>query len=296
MLFGLSEAPRFPVDTLVDNLAEKGPGHSFLTDPRNQLNTVRDWLFARLHADPNLRHRFVRLDENEEPVRPRTASTRLLGRLDENEKSARPRTASTRLLGRLDEGEEPTRPRTASTRLLGRLHEGEESTRTASTRLLGRLDEGEEPARPRTASTRLLGRLDEGEESTRTASTRLLGRQSAIGYYLHANQRFLRLLAVLVYMGSGLPPRRRELIGVSWCNQETARNLYVYQHQVMIVTGYYKSQWRVGTRPVARFLPPAVGEVLVRYLIYVPPLLRFFHHCLQTPPPRGFLWADGGTA
>ena len=28
----------------------------------------------------------------------------------------------------------------------------------------------------------------------------------------------------------------------------------------------------------------------------MPPLLRFFYHCLQTPSSRGFFWADGGTA
>lgn len=89
--------------------------------------------------------------------------------------------------------------------------------------------------------------------------------------YLHANQRFLRLLAVLIYWISGLPPRRKELMGVSWCNQEFLRNFYLYYGSVVMITSYHKSQWKIGTRPIARVLASAVGELLVRYLIYIPP-------------------------
>ncbi len=115
-------------------------------------------------------------------------------------------------------------------------------------------------------------------------------RPVAISDYLHANQLFLRLLAPLIYMGSGLPPRRKELAGISWCNQETARNVYLYHGFVAITTGYHKSQWRIGTRPVARFLPQAVGELLVRYLIYVPPFVRFLNHRMQRQNDRSSLF------
>lgn len=40
-------------------------------------------------------------------------------------------------------------------------------------------------------------------------------RQSNMDIYFHANQRFLRLLAVLMYQTSGLPLRRKELTGIS---------------------------------------------------------------------------------
>ena len=125
-------------------------------------------------------------------------------------------------------------------------------------------------------------------------------RESRINEYLHANQLFLQLLAVLIYWTSGLPPRRKELIGIRWCNEETARNIYIHNGAVLIVTGYHKSEWRVGTRPVARVLPSAVGELLIRYLIYIPPLVRFFGHCMQTGTKDrmqstrtgGFLFSD----
>ena len=40
-------------------------------------------------------------------------------------------------------------------------------------------------------------------------------RRSNIDSYLHANQRFLQLLAVLMYWTSNLPSRRKELIEIS---------------------------------------------------------------------------------
>ena len=115
-------------------------------------------------------------------------------------------------------------------------------------------------------------------------------RPSRVQSYLHANQRFLRYLAILIYMGSGLPPRRKEITGLTWCNQETARNIYIHHGLVVFVTGYHKMQWRVGTRPVARFLPPEVGDLLVTYLIYVGPFLRFLHESLDRPTARGYLF------
>ncbi|KAL9606927.1 MAG: hypothetical protein Q9167_008106, partial [Letrouitia subvulpina] len=117
-------------------------------------------------------------------------------------------------------------------------------------------------------------------------------RQSAVNKYLSTSQQFLRQLGVLIYWSSGLPPRRKELAGVLWYNEETPRNLYILDGSVVFLGGYHKSQWRVGTRPVARFLAPAVGDLLVRYLIYIPPFIRFLHDCMHFPPPRGFLFGD----
>jgi len=114
----------------------------------------------------------------------------------------------------------------------------------------------------------------------------------SIDEYLHANRRFLQLIAVLTIMTAGLPARRKELLGISWCNQEAPRNVYICNGLLAIFTGYHKSQWRVGTRPIARFLPPCIGDLVVRYLIYVPSVLSFFNHCMQRSIPRGFLFAE----
>jgi len=95
-------------------------------------------------------------------------------------------------------------------------------------------------------------------------------RKSAIKNYLLAEQKFLRLISVLIYWTSGLPPQRKKLVGTAWCNHESPRNLYVSYRLVILITGYHKFEWRIGTRAIARFLSPVMGHLLVRYLIFVP--------------------------
>lgn len=118
-----------------------------------------------------------------------------------------------------------------------------------------------------------------------------LPKQSAINEYLLANQRFLRLISVLMHWTTGLPARRRELTEITWCNQETPRNLYLSHGMMVLITGYHKSQWRIGTRPIARFLPFILGHLLTKYLIYVPPFIQFLQDCVQPSAcNRGFLF------
>lgn len=114
-----------------------------------------------------------------------------------------------------------------------------------------------------------------------------------VGTYFAHHETFLQLLAVLIYMTAGLPPRRKELLSIAWCNQEVARNLYIYHGQVALITGYHKTQWRIGTRPIARILPHAVGDLVVMYLIYIPRWLNFLFHCMQRTELQGFLFANG---
>ena len=45
-------------------------------------------------------------------------------------------------------------------------------------------------------------------------------------------------------------------------------------------------------RPIARIPHLAVSELLVRYLIYVPPFMRFLNHSMKKPTNRGFLFCD----
>ena len=191
LLFGLHEAPSYPISLLRDNVSDSRPGRCFLDNPQNQLHAVSDWLFHQLQVNLSLRERFFH-----------------------------------------------------------------HSTTAAS------------------------------------GDTSLQWRSLAVASYLHANQEFLRRLAVLIYMGSGLPPRQAELAGITWCNGETVRNIYLHYNLVAVITGYHKSQWRIGTRPTARFLPPAVGELLVRYLIYVPAFVRFLVNCTQQVTPPNTLFSE----
>ena len=74
--------------------------------------------------------------------------------------------------------------------------------------------------------------------------------------------------------------------------EEEEDEITILDGLVVIISGYHKTQWRIGTRPVARFLPPAVGNLLARYLIYVPSFLRFLYGCMQYTPCKGYLFSD----
>ena len=102
--------------------------------------------------------------------------------------------------------------------------------------------------------------------------------------YLSYHNDFLSMLIIAVYFTAGLPPRREELVSITWRNWDVARNLYISDGLFTVITGYHKSQWRVGNRPVARFLPLALGDMLLHYLIYVQPFCRWVRHCLGEPP------------
>ena len=129
--------------------------------------------------------------------------------------------------------------------------------------------------------------------SSTTSTQSFRPRQSKVNEYLLTVQRFIRLIGVLIYWTSGLPPRRKELLGLSWCNHETARNIYISNGMMVFITGYHKSSWRIGYRPIARFLAPAVGDLLVRYLILVPAFVRFLSRCMQSSCQNHFLFSEG---
>ncbi|KAL2040046.1 hypothetical protein N7G274_007449 [Stereocaulon virgatum] len=140
--------------------------------------------------------------------------------------------------------------------------------------------------------TRLQQRFFKGSLREERSADELQYCRPAIAGYLHADKRFLQLLAVLIIMTAGLPPRRPELLGIYWCNRDTPRNLFIYDGLLAVLTSYHKSQWRGGSRPIARFLPPRVGDLVIRDLIYVIPVVNLFTHCMRSPIPRGALFRE----
>lgn len=62
------------------------------------------------------------------------------------------------------------------------------------------------------------GSVASGPESSPSILVVKLLRDSTINNYLLAYQKFLRLISVLIYWTSGLPPRRKELIDTAWCD------------------------------------------------------------------------------
>ena len=124
------------------------------------------------------------------------------------------------------------------------------------------------------------------------AFSNIASQESAINSYLHANQHFLHVLTCLIYMGSSLSLHCKKLVTISWVNQETAQNIFLWNHSVVIVTDYHKTQWCIRTCSVMRFLFSAVRELLIHYLIYISPFLHFLNHCVQCLTLHEFLFLN----
>ena len=70
-----------------------------------------------------------------------------------------------------------------------------------------------------------------------------------------------------------MPGRGTEIGTIRWCNTPTAiRSVFVLHGQLLILLEYQKTQ-RATQRAfyVVRALPPAVGQLLFRYLAFVRP-------------------------
>lgn len=84
---------------------------------------------------------------------------------------------------------------------------------------------------------------------------------------------FVDCLIPLVHVLGGGPARAQEIASLAILNTETGmRNLYWMNGGVMLVTRYHKSQSVTGRgRPVARFLPKKVSDLVVKYIALVKP-------------------------
>ena len=121
-------------------------------------------------------------------------------------------------------------------------------------------------------------------------------------YEAHA-QEFLKRALVLCHIPPGPPLREPELLSVMWRNNARQRHLSIWEKLVMIYTQYHKGQQQSGAyKDNIRFLPKAIGDLLLSYTAYVLPLRQLFLR-QQTPGALispylwakldGTVWADG---
>ncbi|KAI9830884.1 MAG: hypothetical protein M1826_004314 [Phylliscum demangeonii] len=94
--------------------------------------------------------------------------------------------------------------------------------------------------------------------------------------FLRRERRFLDRLMCCFHLCGGQPARAPELGSLKVCNTPyTARGLYIVAGEVVFITSYDKNMARRDdVESVLRFLPPAVGILLVRYLVFVRPFAR----------------------
>ena len=106
-------------------------------------------------------------------------------------------------------------------------------------------------------------------------------------------QNFLGLLYLLVHIND-VARRGVELIPVRYANApQNPRNIFVYDGQVMIATGYDKTQAMTGHQKViARFLGHRVSQLVVKLLVDVFPFTTLVDREHIPRAARCFLWAD----
>lgn len=127
------------------------------------------------------------------------------------------------------------------------------------------------------------------------AGSLLLWREKAVAMYEASVDEFLKSLAVLVHM-SGQPLREPEFLSMTWKNSERQRSITLEHDRVMVHTTYHKGQQQTGRfRDNIRFLPTAVGELLLDYITCVIPLRQSF---LRQAQPKAlishYLWSKDG--
>jgi len=98
-------------------------------------------------------------------------------------------------------------------------------------------------------------------------------REKAIEQYEAVADEFLKRWVVPAHMGAGQPLRESELFSITWRNTQRRRSLYLKHGLAMLHTTYHKGQQQTGKfKDNIRFLPAALGDLLLDYLVYVIPL------------------------
>ena len=111
-------------------------------------------------------------------------------------------------------------------------------------------------------------------------------------YEAHA-QDFLKPVLVLAHVAPGPPLRASELLSVMWRNTAQQRHMLMWEKLVMLYVQYHKGQQQSGVyKDNIRFLPKAIGDLLLMYIAYVIPLQQMFLR-QQTPGAliSPYLWS-----
>ncbi|RKL04534.1 hypothetical protein BFJ70_g17193 [Fusarium oxysporum] len=119
----------------------------------------------------------------------------------------------------------------------------------------------------------------------------------AMAIYEAHVQEFLRRMLTLIQVLPGPPLRSPELLSITYINTgPRRRSVLIWEKLVMIHVRYHKSQERTGAeKDNIRFLPPAVGDLLLTYLAFVPPLRQvFLRHSKPGALLSPYLWPKLG--
>ncbi|KAJ6437026.1 purine-cytosine permease [Purpureocillium lavendulum] len=122
-------------------------------------------------------------------------------------------------------------------------------------------------------------------------------RSKAIALYEATVDSFLTALASPFHMANGQPLRESELFSITWRNTQRHRSIGLKHGRVMVHVTYHKGQQQTGRyKDNIRFLHPAMGNMLIDYMVYVLPLrLAFARHSSPKAVMSPYLWSKGGS-
>ncbi len=112
-------------------------------------------------------------------------------------------------------------------------------------------------------------------------------------HYLGHLTALMHKLMVFIHMTLGLPARGPELLAVHWYNTELLRNIFICEGYVMLLVAYRKLELRVGARAVVRFLPPAVGNLVIKFIILVLPFVCILRRAMHIRQINNNISDDG---
>ena len=100
--------------------------------------------------------------------------------------------------------------------------------------------------------------------------------KKAITSYIQDSEDLVQILLVLIHLSGGQPSRATELASLHISNkEESMRNLFIYEHQVVLLTSYNKVNALNGKdNVIARFLTSGVTKLLLMYLCLVRRVVR----------------------
>ena len=116
----------------------------------------------------------------------------------------------------------------------------------------------------------------------------------AMAVYEAYVQDFLSALSPLIHVAPLPPLRAPELQSITHTNDKRRRSTFIFESLVLIHIRYHKSQRQTGDAvDNVRFLPPAIGNLLLTFLAVVQPLRQAFLR--QRVDPKGqlsvYLWS-----
>jgi hypothetical protein len=103
---------------------------------------------------------------------------------------------------------------------------------------------------------------------------------SHVAKYLQQVAAFQPLLLLCIHFTRGMPGQGTEMGTIRWCNTRTAMRSVFVQHGILLIIIEYQKAQRTTNRAfyVVQALPPAVGQLLFRYLAFVRTFAKALSH------------------